>query len=77
MVYRTRSIGYGAEDRIKYGPWSTGNCTSEEHPVLRIQKWMKSQEHSAQYVLLFYDKLPGDVAAQVKEIDVCLNDVED
>ena len=74
MVYRTRSISYGANDRQMFGPWATGNCTTNIHPVLQIKRWQQRETCQTQCVLLFYEELDEDMAKLVGEIDVAYND---
>jgi hypothetical protein len=74
MVYKSRSINYGADDRMSFGPWAICNCTTRAHPVLQIKKWQQRENYETQCVLIFYEKLPDDVASEVGEIDVGYNE---
>ena len=50
---------------------ATCNCVVKIHPVLQIQEWNKQQkEQGYVYALLFYDKLPDDVAAAARDLDL-------
>jgi hypothetical protein len=71
MVYKQRTYIPGFGDT--FGLWSIGNCVVSQHPVLTVMKWSKTHKDQ-QYVLLFYDKLPDDVADLAKDLDISHTD---
>lgn len=73
MVYRMRATKLSYSEMM--GTWMTCNCTSKKHPVLQIQEWNEGQTGKQyQYILLFYDKLPDDVAEKAESLDIGFED---
>lgn len=66
MVYLMR------DQRTGPGQWGDPcNTVTKIHPVLQLKEWLdKPSGKEYFYRLLWYDKLPDDVAAQVKELDL-------
>lgn len=74
MAYKMRQV-IGPEPRRWLGSWATCNCTTDKHPVQQIKEWQQSPAGlEYQYLLLFYEKLPEDVAKAVGEIDCGYDD---